>query len=131
MREKILTDKQFEKRDKFTYNTSSCRFVKMSVWIVMKCNFNDEMLVETLYINVEDLINKPLVWYDLYLGRNKFISKKIAFSSLKNNKLTAIVDDGEIKKEYNLDSYDFFVDDNDEKSLITCKISMHEKKESW
>ena len=30
-----------------------------------------------------------------------------------------------------LDSYDFFVDDNDEKSLITCKISMHEKKESW
>ena len=131
MKEKILYDKQFAKRDKFVYKDSKCKFIKMSVYFVMKCNFNDEMLVETLCINVEDLINKPLVWHDLYLGKNKTISKKIAFTSLKKNKLTAIVVDGEIKKEYNLDSYDFFVDDNDEKSLITCKISMHEKKESW
>lgn len=131
MKEKTLTDKQFKNRDKFTCNTSPYHFIKMSVYFVMKCNFNDEMLVETLCIKVEDLLNKPLVWHDLYLGKNKTISKKIAFTSLKKNKLTAIVVDSEIKKEYNLDSYDFFVDDNDEKSLITCKISMHEKKESW
>ncbi len=131
MKEKQLTERQLRNRKNFQLKNSRYKFIKMSVYVVMKCNFNDEMLVDSLCVNVEDLIDKPLVWHDLYLSKCKSISKKIAFSSLKENMLTAIIIDGDSTKEYNFNSYDFFVDDKDYKTLITCKISLHEKKESW
>ncbi len=131
MKGKQLTEKRLRNKNKFQVKASRCQYILMSVWVVMKCNFNDEMLIESRYFNVNDLIDKPIVWHDLYLGKSKNVVKKIAFSSLKGNKLSVIICDCEDKKEYNLNSYDFFVDDKDEKTLITCKISLHEKKESW
>ena len=131
MKEIKLTERRLKNRNKFQVKASRYHYILMSVWVVMKCNFNDEMLIESRCFNVEDLIDKPIVWNDLYLGKSKNVGKKIAFSSLKGNKLSVFLIDGDEKKEYNLNGYDFFVDDKDEKTLITCKISLHEKKESW
>lgn len=131
MKGKQLTEKRLKNRNKFQLKASRYQYIQMSVWVVMKCNFNDERLIESRYFNVKDLIDKSIIWHDLYLGKSKDIVKKIAFSSLKGNKLSVFLIDGDDKKGYKLNSYDFFVDDNDEKTLITCKISLHEKKESW
>lgn len=130
MEKRVLTE-EILKTGKFTLENSLYTYINMGVWVVMKCNFNDEMLVKSLYLNVNDLKDKPLVWHDLYLGRNGEVSKKIAFLSLSGRELSFIVDYGEKKEFFVMNGYDFLVDDNGETTLTTTKISLHEKKENW
>ena len=58
-----------------------------SVYLVYKCNFNDDRLIESIDINVDTLKDKELTWYDLYLNKKKDNNVKIAPVYLERNEL--------------------------------------------
>ena len=73
--------------DTFRVVNSNVGIIHFSVYLVYKCNFNDDRLIESLYINVDTLKDKELTWYDLYLNRKKDNNVKIAPVYLERNEL--------------------------------------------
>ena len=73
--------------DTFRVVNSNVGIIRLSVYLVYKCNFNDDRLIESLYINVDTLKDKELTWYDLYLNRKKDNNVKIAPVYLERNEL--------------------------------------------
>ena len=73
--------------DTFKVVNSNVGIIRLSVYLVYKCNFNDDRLIESLYINVDTLKDKELTWYDLYLNRKKDNNVKIAPVYLERNEL--------------------------------------------
>lgn len=57
--------------------------------------FNDEMLVESLSLKIEDINDKPLYWFDLYLGRKADNKTKIAIAYIEGYDVYVLKDDGE------------------------------------
>ncbi len=132
MNRKILTEKELLKIDKFTFEKSPYKFIKIGIWLVMKCNFNDDRLIENVCISIDELVDKPLVWLDLYNGRSKDAKKRIAFYRLDGDKLYAIIDDGEKREACIIErACESFVDDYGDNMLINARVSLNEKKESW
>ena len=73
--------------DTFKVVNSNVGIIRLSVYLVYKCNFNDDRLIESLDINVDTLKDKELTWYDLYLNRKKDNNVKIAPVYLERNEL--------------------------------------------
>lgn len=73
--------------DTFKVVNSNVDIIRLSVYLVYKCNFNDDRLIESLDINVDTLKDKELTWYDLYLNRKKDNNVKIAPVYLERNEL--------------------------------------------
>ena len=73
--------------DTFRVVNSNVGIIRLSVYLVYKCNFNDDRLIESLDINVDTLKDKELTWYDLYLNRKKDNNVKIAPVYLERNEL--------------------------------------------
>lgn len=73
--------------DTFKVVNSNVGIIRLYVYLVYKCNFNDDRLIESLDINVDTLKDKELTWYDLYLNRKKDNNIKIAPVYLERNEL--------------------------------------------
>ena len=73
--------------DTFKVVNSNVGIIRLSVYLVYKCNFNDDRLIESLDINVDTLKDKELTWFDLYLNRKKDNNIKIAPVYLERNEL--------------------------------------------
>lgn len=73
--------------DTFKVVNSNVSIIRLSVYLVYKCNFNDDRLIQSLDINVDTLKDKELTWYDLYLNRKKDNNVKIAPVYLERNEL--------------------------------------------
>lgn len=73
--------------DKFKVVNSNVGIIHFSVYLVFKCNFNDDRLIESLDIDVDTLKDKELTWFDLYLNRKKDNNVKIAPVYLERNEL--------------------------------------------
>ncbi len=69
--------------------------INISVFYVARASFNDEMLVESLEIKIEDIKDKDLYWFDLYLGRKSDNKIKIAIAYIENEYIHFLFDDGE------------------------------------
>lgn len=95
----------------------------MSVYLVYRGNFNDERLIESQEFSVEELIGKPLVWLDAYLGQKKDNAVKFAFVYLEDRDLYFLENDGKNTKlvKKTVFSY-YYSDDYDENYIISTHI---------
>ena len=75
------------------YDTKK-KSVNFSVYMVARACFNDEMLVESLTLKIEDINDKPLYWFDLFLGRKKDNTTRIAVAYIDCNDVYLLKDDG-------------------------------------
>lgn len=95
--------------------------INISVFLVARACFNDEMLIEDLKIKVEDIKDKDLYWFDLYLGRKKDNKIKVAVAYIEGNDVYLLQDNGE-KIESVKASYILASEDYDKSSLISTHI---------
>ena len=112
------------KRKEAYVEAPTFRYINVGVYIVQKCNFNDEWLVEHRQIPVEDIHEKPLSWFDPYLGRYPRSDVKIAFAVVKGTKLWFLEDKNGVISLKNGDNYAAYVEDMDERTLISVHISV-------
>ena len=106
-------------------NTKIISKIKISVEHVYKANFNDSMQIADAVILLEEIKDKPLLWFDPYLGLNKKQQIEIAVVSVDDEEVTYYEkNNGEIKvitKELILDY--ILADDLNEQLLIATHIS--------
>ena len=126
-------EKELDERNKFMESlkninefkivNSRASYIRVSVYLVYRGNFNDERLVETLDISIDDLKDKELVWYDLYLGKKRDNKVKISPAYLEGNELYLLQDDdGEISVVKKNGFVMYYSDDYDEKYIISTQI---------
>ena len=112
------------KRSKvFKSVSSEIKYINMSVSIVNKGSFNDERLVSSLKINVDDIDGKSLVWTDLYHNKKDGNKIKIAPVYLENNELYFLEDNGDkisVIKKMSFSKY--YSDDFDNSHIIATEI---------
>jgi hypothetical protein len=99
--------------------------VKYFVTYVFKANFNDEMYLEEKIIEIDGLKDKPLVWFDPYLGRSKIKDTEFAIKSVTDKGMTLLVrKNGEITQEKGSWSY-ILCEDFNESCLLASHISRY------
>lgn len=114
---------EIKKLDKFTVNNPAKDKITVSVLLVYRGSFNDERLVASKEFNVQDIKDKPLIWFDLYLGIKKDNTVKIAFIYMENYDLYFFEDDGEKKRIVKKTGVSYcHTDDYDEKYIIAVNI---------
>ena len=102
--------------------------VKISVFSVMKCNFNDERLLDTLDIPISELSRGELLWLDPFLGKGE-ADALIAVSEVDCDGFTVLKKtDGEIGsfEVCPPSSFTLTLDDN-EYSFLASHISLFTK----
>lgn len=118
-----MTKEELLKRGLFLTNEPCCKKVNISVNLVYRGNFNDERLIASRSIEVEELVGRPFAWFDPYLDMLKGSKLKIAFAYLDEATLYILVDDGEdikvVEKECYLHS---FSADYDNSYIIASSI---------
>ncbi len=114
---------EIKKLDKFTVENPQMQTLHMSVYLVYRGNFNDERLIETKELSVEELNGKPLVWLDVYLGRKKDNALKLAFIYLKDRNLYFLENEGKTTKLIKKTGFThIYSDDYDEGYIISTHI---------
>ena len=107
----------------FTIKNSKTKDFHASVYLVYRGNFNDERLVESKTFVLADMVDKPLVWFDGYLGKKPGNKVKLAFACLENDVLYLLKDDGNEISVQKKDGFTFYLtDDYDEKYIISTQI---------
>lgn len=108
---------------KFKVVNSNVSFIHISVYMVYRGNFNDERLIDSIDINVDELKNKYLVWYDLYLNKNDNNKIKIAPVYLEGNDLYFLEDNNRNINVVKKDSFTkCYSEDFDERYIISTQI---------
>ena len=96
--------------------------IDVSVYHVARGCFNDEMLVESTEFKVDEIKDKDLYWFDLYLGRKKGNNIKAAIAYIEKDHVHLLFDDGEsikvVKNAYTV----LACDDLNESYLIATHI---------
>ena len=114
---------EIKKLEKFTAENPQMQTIHMSVYLVYRGNFNDERLIESKELSVEELMGKPLVWLDVYLGRKKDNALKLAFAYLKERNLYFLENNGGKTKVVKKTGFSYiYSDDYDEKYIISTHI---------
>lgn len=105
------------------------KYFSAFVYIVQKCNFNDEFLIEEKWLSVAELQDKPLEWFDPYLGKNPKSKTQIAFAYIEGANVYFLErTDGEIKLVKKNEYTHYFTDDYDERTLIAAHIDGRTRK---
>ena len=99
------------------------KFIRISVFIVQKASFNDEFLIETRWLEIEKLKNRPLEWIDLYLGKNPNSEKEIAFAYISGGKIIFLERDKDGTRAVLKNKYThYYSDDFGERQIISAHI---------
>ena len=108
-----------------------CPYLNVAVYIVQKCNFNDEFLVEHMQIPLAELDGKPLSFFDPYMGRRKESTVKIAVAKAMGRTVYLIEDKEGARSSFKIDilGYDTrYTENNDERTLISVHLSLTSQK---
>ena len=114
-----------EKLEKALVNGFDEKVIDLSVYLVQKCNFNDERLIASKVINKIEINDKDFKFFDMYLGKAKS-EKQIAFVYADDEKMFFITKEKEIVEISN-GAYTCS-EDFDESLLIACHINVFDKK---
>jgi len=113
-----------------TVTTERYTIIRISVFHVQRCNFNDERLIESRTINVADIKDKPLVWLDPYLGKFDTGKVMIAITGISDEKF-ALLERREAETTERLSESVFksviISDDYDSSLLIASHIELFTK----
>lgn len=120
-----MTDNEILKMERFTAASPYCTTASLSVYVVAKCNFNDEMLVDSKTLTFSELLEKPLEWFDPYMGRSKVSNIRIALAYVDKDRMYFIEDDGKgnrkvLRKDKLMTHY--YVEDLDKATLLSTHI---------
>lgn len=113
-----------------TVTTERYTKIHISVFLVQRCNFNDERLIESKVISVSDIKDKPLLWLDPYLGKFDTGKVKIAITGISDDKFTLLERRGTEAAERTSESIFKSViisDDYDSSLLIASHIELFTK----
>ena len=114
---------EIKKLDKFTVENPQMQTLHVSVYLVYRGNFNDERLIESKELSVEELAGKSLVWLDAYLGCKKDNAMRFAFVYLKERNLYLLENNGNKIKLSKKTGFSYiYSDDYDEKYIISTHI---------
>ena len=120
-----MTNEEILALDRFECVSPKRKYVNVHVFVVMRCNFNDERLVEDLSFDFAENTGKPLAWFDPYLGRNPKSDIRIAFAYADGEALYFIEEKGGqravIRKDYL--STHYYTDDNDKSTILAAHIN--------
>lgn len=115
--------------DRFKVVNSNIGNIHFSVYMVYRGNFNDERLIESLEINVDNLKDKELSWYDLYLNKKDDNNIKIAPVYLEGNELYFLENNNGKISVVKMNGFTkYYSDDYDDKYLISTQIYCSSKK---
>ena len=115
-------------KDMKSFNTFSVidtdiKRIHMSVSYVNRGSFNDDRLVASVDIMIDDIKDKELTWFDLYLGKKPDNKIKIAPVYLEGRQLYFLQDDGESVSIVKKDGFSlYFSDDFDASHIIATEI---------
>ena len=119
-----MTNEEILALDRFTCAAPKPRIVSVCVFMVMRCNFNDERLIADLEFNCAEQDGKPIEWIDPYLGKNPKSLLRIAFAYADNEAVYFIEEtNGQrnvIKKPLLTTRY--YTDDFDKSCIIAVHI---------
>ena len=114
---------EIKKLDKCVAEDFPKENINISVYLVYRGSFNDERLIESKSYSVNELLDKPPVWFDIYLDKKAENTTKAAFIYFKNQSVYLLEDDGKktkvVKKQLFTPIYS---DDYDEKYIIATHI---------
>ncbi|MBO5356399.1 MAG: hypothetical protein J6A95_01400 [Clostridia bacterium] len=116
-----MSEQEILKLKKCVIKDTKKTSINISVFIVARACFNDERLIEDLKIRVEDIKDKDLYWFDLFLGRKKDNKTKVAVAYIEGSDVYLLQDDGE-KTEVVKANYILASEDYDKSSLIATHI---------
>lgn len=117
-----MTENEILKLEKCVVKDTKKEAINVSVYLVYRGCFNDERLIEDLTIKVEDIKDKDLFWFDLFLGRKKDNKIKIAIAYIEGIDVYILQNNGE-KTEVVKKNYSIFASENyDESYLISTHI---------
>ena len=105
--------------------TDKYKSIHVSVFHVQRCNFNDERLIESLVIPLSEIKDKPLFWFDPYLGKFDTGKVSVAISEIGDETITMLEKrDGGIKKHTIEPIFQSFIisDDFDKSCIIAAHI---------
>ena len=107
----------------FVSADSRIESVHISVSLVNRGSFNDDRLISSLELKTEDMIGKPLMWTDLYLGKKNDNKIKIAPVYAENRELYLLEDNGEDIKVVKKTGFSkYYSDDFDTSHIIATEI---------
>ncbi len=116
-----MNEQEILKLEKCVVKDTKKTSINISVFMVARACFNDEMLIEDLTIKVENIKDKELYWFDLFLGRKKDNKTKIAIAYIDGYDVYLLQNDGE-KTEVVKANYILASEDYDKSSLISTHI---------
>ena len=86
--------------EKIKILTNKYKYLSFTIQHVFKANFNDTYYFETMYVDIDELTDKELVWIDPFNKRSKFNNLLVALSYIDENKyIIYIKQDEKITKE--------------------------------
>ena len=114
---------QILKTEKFFIQNPKIQTIRISVLLVYRGNFNDERLIASREFSLTDLQDNPLIWMDLFLGKNPQNKTQIAFAGVIGSTLYILSKDGETTTVLKRKDFSYtFTDDYDEKYIISAQI---------
>ncbi len=116
-----MNEQEILKLEKCVVKDTKKISINISVFLVARACFNDEMLIEDLTIKVEDIKDKELYWFDLFLNKKSDNKTKIAIAYIDGHDVYLLKDDGE-KTEVVKANYILASEDYDKSSLISTHI---------
>ena len=99
---------------------SNVKRINVLVSLVNRGNFNDERLIESLSLDIDDLKDKKLTWFDLYLGKKSNNEIKLAPVYLENNELYFLEANNGIMSVVKKNGFSKLYSDDYDDSYIIC-----------
>ena len=97
--------------------------VTLSVSLVYRGSFNDERMIASKTFSLNELCDKPILYFDLYLGKNKGGTKEIAIAAIEGFDIYLIERTKGRRRVIQVNALSApFTDDYDDKYIISAQI---------
>ena len=118
-----MTKRDVLKLERCTVGDTPIKYIEISVFMVARGNFNDERLIETRWLCLEKIKDKPFEWVDLYLGKKTASTKKIAIAYVQGAEVYFLESDADGVRAVKKNEYThYYSDDHDDGFIISAHI---------
>ena len=106
------------------------KYLELTIEHVFRANFNDSYYLETIHLDLNDLVKKESVWLDPYNGRSKINNTFIAIKHYSDEEYVILKKQGEIIQEfkYPIDFMFICSEDFDKSVLLASHIRFRKEK---
>ena len=107
------------------------RYLELTIQYVFRGNFNDSYYLETVYLDLGDVVKEGLVWIDPYQGRSKKGDTKIAIQSCSDKAFVLLRKQGDKTEAftYPIDYLHICCEDFDDSKMLVSHIHVRKEKQ--